>query len=296
MRSAPTNQGRGDKQWLGAEESSKWRWSEHQSDGGIACDSSTWQFFFWSRDAGRATEKCFNLNPSGPKIATKCAILCVLFEIQLHDSPKIIQISKLKCPKKDSSGPGWANDQGFQQNGHLKEDTCRLCVTRSQFSTPKRRLRVRAIRDLNHRLGGRNGKSRNLPPAPDKSLGEHSKASEELTGLGWGDCWVTQKQWFAQGPARPPAVPPERIHRIDRKTTNKMKPTNPNADTYVDKQRQYLFVTFPTNSLVRHPEFTHWGDTLAWHYWATLAWHSCETLVRHFLLDTLVRHSYLTCL
>ena len=38
---------------------------------------------------------------------------------------------------------------------------------------------------------------------------------------------------------------------------NRMKPTNPNADTYVDKQRQYLFVTFPTNSFVRHPEFTH---------------------------------------
>ena len=27
---------------------------------------------------------------------------------------------------------------------------------------------------------------------------------------------------------------------------NKMKPTNPNADMYVDKQRQYLFVPFPT--------------------------------------------------
>ena len=84
-------------------------------------------------------------------------------------------------------------------------------------------------------------------------------------------------------------------------TKNKMKPTNPNADTYVDKQRQYLFVTFPTNSFVRHPEFTHWGDTLVGHPCLTLLSNSCltllwDTLVRHFLLDTLVRHSYLTFL
>ena len=46
---------------------------------------------------------------------------------------------------------------------------------------------------------------------------------------------------------------------------NKMKPTNPNADMNVDKQRQYLFVAFPANSLVRQPEFTHWGDTLVRH-------------------------------
>ena len=38
---------------------------------------------------------------------------------------------------------------------------------------------------------------------------------------------------------------------------NKMKPTNPNADTYVDKQRQYLFVMCLANSLVKHPEFIH---------------------------------------
>ena len=25
---------------------------------------------------------------------------------------------------------------------------------------------------------------------------------------------------------------------------NKMKPTNPNADTYVEKQKQYLFIAF----------------------------------------------------
>ena len=113
------------------------------------------------------------------------------------------------------------------------------------------------------------------------------------------------------------------FHKDHGKTQNKMKPTNPNADTYVDKQRQYLFVTFPANSLVRHPEFTHWGDTLVGHpcltllrnalvrhscltlLWDTLTWHSCktlflDTLVRHSCLtllpDTLVRHSYLTLL
>ena len=89
---------------------------------------------------------------------------------------------------------------------------------------------------------------------------------------------------------------------------NKMKPTNPNADTYVDKQRQYLFVTFPANSLVRHPEFTHWSNTLVGHPCLTLLRNALvrdacltllwDTLVRHFLLDTLVRqgHSYLTFL
>ena len=91
-----------------------------------------------------------------------------------------------------------------------------------------------------------------------------------------------------------------------RKKKNKMKPTNPNADTYVDKQRQYFFVTLPTNSLVRHPEFTHWGGTLVGHPCLTLlrnalVRHSCltltwDTLAWHCLLDTLVRHSYLTFL
>ena len=111
---------------------------------------------------------------------------------------------------------------------------------------------------------------------------------------------------------------------------NKMKPTNPNADRYVEEQRQYLFhfSHFPANPLVRHPELTHWGDTLVGHpcltllrnalvrhscltlLFDTLAWHSCktlllETLTWHFLLDTLtwhscstllLRHSYLTLL
>ena len=97
---------------------------------------------------------------------------------------------------------------------------------------------------------------------------------------------------------------PTQNWKIEEK--NKMKPTNPNADTYVDKQRQYLIVTFPANSLVRHPEFTHWGDALVGHPCLTLLRNalvrqSCltllwDTLVRHFLLDTLVRHSYLTFL
>ena len=60
---------------------------------------------------------------------------------------------------------------------------------------------------------------------------------------------------------------------------NKMKPTNPNADTYVEEQKQYLFITFSSEPTCGTP----WRDTLRWH--------SCRT---PFLLDTLVRHSYLT--
>ena len=72
------------------------------------------------------------------------------------------------------------------------------------------------------------------------------------------------------------------------------------------KHGQYLFVTFPAKSLVRHHEFTHWGDTLVGHPRLTLlrnalVRHSSLTLLwgalaRRFLLDTLVRHSYLTFL
>ena len=47
---------------------------------------------------------------------------------------------------------------------------------------------------------------------------------------------------------------------------NKMKPTNPNADTYVEEQKQYLFETylshFPANPLVGHPALTHWVTLL----------------------------------
>ena len=90
---------------------------------------------------------------------------------------------------------------------------------------------------------------------------------------------------------------------------NKMKPTNPNADTYVEEQRQHLFLTFSSEPTCETP----WVDTLRWHSCRTplldtiaqrflfdaLAWHSCltllyDTLTWHCLLDTLVRHSYLT--
>ena len=39
---------------------------------------------------------------------------------------------------------------------------------------------------------------------------------------------------------------------------NKMKPTNPNADTYVEKQRCNTYLShFPANPLVEHPDLTH---------------------------------------
>ena len=41
------------------------------------------------------------------------------------------------------------------------------------------------------------------------------------------------------------------------KKGNKMKPTNPNADTYVDEQKQYLFVTFSSEPTLKDPELTH---------------------------------------
>ena len=85
---------------------------------------------------------------------------------------------------------------------------------------------------------------------------------------------------------------------------NKMKPTNPNADTYVEKEGLNTYVSqFPANPFVEHPDLTHWGNTLVGHHTIalhsgktllldTLIWHSCGTL----LLDTLLRHSYLTLL
>ena len=76
---------------------------------------------------------------------------------------------------------------------------------------------------------------------------------------------------------------------------NKMKPTNPNADTYVEKQRLILLSQFPANPLVEHPDLTHWGDTLVGHPCLTLLRYA---LVRHSCLtlwfDTLVGHSCLT--
>ena len=38
----------------------------------------------------------------------------------------------------------------------------------------------------------------------------------------------------------------------------KMKPTNPNADTYVEKQRLNTYLSqFPANPFVEHPDLTH---------------------------------------
>ena len=80
---------------------------------------------------------------------------------------------------------------------------------------------------------------------------------------------------------------------------NKMKPTNPNADTYVEEQRHYLFITYSSEPICGAP----WRDTLKWHSCRTPF--LLDTLVRHFLLDTssgtllldpLLGHSYLTLL
>ena len=44
----------------------------------------------------------------------------------------------------------------------------------------------------------------------------------------------------------------------EKKKKNKMKPTNPNADTYVEKQRFNTYLSqFPANPLVEHPDLTH---------------------------------------
>ena len=88
---------------------------------------------------------------------------------------------------------------------------------------------------------------------------------------------------------------------------NKMKPTNPNADTNVEKQRFNTCLSqFAANPLVEHPDLTDWGDTLVGHPCLTLLRYtlvrdSCltlllDTLVRHFLLDALTCHSCKTLL
>ena len=79
------------------------------------------------------------------------------------------------------------------------------------------------------------------------------------------------------------------IRQNTKKKKNKMKPTNPNADTYVEKQRFNTYLSqFPANPLVEHPDLTHWGDTLVGHpcllrsgktlWFDTLVGHSCLTL------------------
>ena len=103
---------------------------------------------------------------------------------------------------------------------------------------------------------------------------------------------------------------------------NKMKPTNPNADTYVEKQGFNTYLSqFPANPLVEHPDLTHWSDNLVGHpcltllryalvrhscltlWFDTLVGHPCLTLLRYALVrhscltlwfDTLVGHSCLT--
>ena len=76
---------------------------------------------------------------------------------------------------------------------------------------------------------------------------------------------------------------------IIKKKSNKMKPTKPNADTYVEKQGYHTYLSqFSGNPLVEHPDLTHRGDTLLGHPYLTLLRYA---LVRHscltFLLDTL---------
>ena len=78
-------------------------------------------------------------------------------------------------------------------------------------------------------------------------------------------------------------------------TSNKMKPTNPNADMQTSRQKQHLscflhtlvgrpYLTHRLNAIVPHSRGTFWLNTLSWNF--------CTTL----LLDTLVGHSYLTLL
>ena len=107
-----------------------------------------------------------------------------------------------------------------------------------------------------------------------------------------------------------------------------MKPTNPNADTYVEKRRFNTYLSqFPANPLVEHPDSTHSCgapllDTIALRsgktllldtliclvghscltlFWDTLTWHPCNTLLAWhsyapLLWDTLTWHSCRTIL
>ena len=136
-------------------------------------------------------------------------------------------------------------------------------------------------------------------------------------------CWRFTCRWFSRWALGGLCCSLETKHvsfsRHSTKT-NKMKPTNPNADTYVEKQRCNTYLSqFPANPLVEHTDLTRWGDTLVGHpgltllryalvrhscmtlWFDTLVWHSSETLlldtlVRHFLLDTLPCHSCKTLL
>ena len=85
---------------------------------------------------------------------------------------------------------------------------------------------------------------------------------------------------------------------------NKMRPTNPNADTFFEGEKAIL-ITFSTGHSCGAP----WHDTLFWQSGRTLlldpSWPYCATLLRDTFtwyayltlwLDTLVGHSYLTLL
>ena len=76
---------------------------------------------------------------------------------------------------------------------------------------------------------------------------------------------------------------------------NKMKPTNRNADTYVEGERQYLSQFL--QDTVGHPDMMYSFHTLVGHSCLTLLG---TTLARHFyltrLFNTLVGHSHLTLL
>ena len=105
---------------------------------------------------------------------------------------------------------------------------------------------------------------------------------------------------------------PERC-AFKKQKLNRMKPTNPNADTFVEGERQYLSHVLP-DIVVGHPDMTRWFDslvghscltllrnTLARHFYLTrlfdtLTWHSCRALLLDTFVDTLTWHAFLALL
>ena len=74
-------------------------------------------------------------------------------------------------------------------------------------------------------------------------------------------------------------------HKPHKTKWNPQNPTNPNADTSVNRQKQNLS-HFLRDTLVGHPYLTHWPGT------TTTTQHSCGT----FWLDMLIRHPCRTLL